>query len=142
MDGIILSKRDAVQLYGHGFEIGFTPKGTALTVFKRHSLHGMALPGPAQHFIDALDGVRDLAGAKPKSAASYVAQHARLTLHFEFADGSNPFVFYGTPSETLAQLRKWHRNWDMTCIKNDGRMLFARLSEKSHGGAPDIGETI
>ena len=53
-----------------------------------------------------------------------------MALHFEFENGSNPYIFFGTKTECENEKKRWSRNWDLFFIGNSDGNEFYRLSEK------------
>ena len=47
-------------------------------------------------------------------------------IHFTFTDGSNPYVFYGHPSECMKELERWKKRYS---VKYQGRHNYT-LTEK------------
>lgn len=44
-------------------------------------------------------------------------------LHIQFADGSNPFVKYGSYDELKKEIKRWQRNYDLyPFTKPDGNI--------------------
>lgn len=54
-----------------------------------------------------------------------------MTLHFEFENGSNPYIFFGTKTECENEKKRWSRNWDLFSIGNSNGNEFFRLFEKA-----------
>lgn len=52
-------------------------------------------------------------------------------MHFEFENGSNPYIFFGTKTECENEKKRWSRNWDLFSIGNSNGNEFFRLSEKT-----------
>lgn len=49
-----------------------------------------------------------------------------MLIHFSFADGSNPYIYRGTPLDCWKELQRWRKNWK---ISADGGNMFT-LTEK------------
>lgn len=62
----------------------------------------------------------------------FLTPYGNMCLHFEFADGSNPFVKYGTPVELYYELQAWSHGYRITAAASTGTAMIAafRLEEK------------
>ena len=47
-------------------------------------------------------------------------------IHFEFVNGSNPYLFRGSVRACMNELKKWGKNWNIETLKQG----FYRLEEK------------
>lgn len=63
-----------------------------------------------------------------KYTAFYISKTEETFIHFEFVNGSNPYIFRGVASECFAELKKWSKNWNIETLKQG----FYRLKEKQH----------
>lgn len=59
-----------------------------------------------------------------KYIAFYVKRE-KIMIHFEFADGSNPYIFRGSPLECLEELKRWEKRFSIRPLKQG----FYRLEE-------------
>ena len=53
-----------------------------------------------------------------------------MALHFEFENGSNPYIFFGTDTECENEKKRWSKNWNLFFIGKSNGNEFFRLSEK------------
>jgi hypothetical protein len=60
-----------------------------------------------------------------KYIAFYVKSE-KISIHFSFSDGSNPYLFRGTIFDCLKELKKWKKNWIIEPLKSG----FYLLTEK------------
>lgn len=66
--------------------------------------------------------------SKVKAKKLYIAfyvKREKIAIHFEFVNGSNPYIFRGSVLECLEELEKWAKNWNITPIKQS----FYKLEE-------------
>lgn len=47
-------------------------------------------------------------------------------IHFNFSDGSNPYVFYGYPSECIKELERWRKRYQVNFVNKH----YYTLTEK------------
>lgn len=57
---------------------------------------------------------------------AYYVKHGDFIIHFDFADGSNPYIYRGTVWDCLEELQKWGKNFDIEPVKRG----FYHLTEK------------
>ena len=48
---------------------------------------------------------------------AYYVKHGDFLIHFDFADGSNPYIYRGTVWDCLEELQKWGKNFDIKPVK-------------------------
>lgn len=57
---------------------------------------------------------------------AYYVKHGDFLIHFDFADGSNPYIYRGTVWDCMEELQKWRKNFDIQPVKRG----FYHLTEK------------
>lgn len=62
----------------------------------------------------------------------YLMKHGAMALHFEFEDGSNPFLKYGSAAELLCELSAWSVRWLMRPRASDGDSVASYLLEEKN----------
>ena len=127
-----MKRSDAEKLYRYGYAVEAAMPGGLAPAVLRADAAGSTLPLPEGGFGAAVAAT----GRQPRG---YAPADPRTVLHFQFADGSNPFVCYGSPEEILDQLENWGRNYEIACKKHDGRILYAMLSEKKRSESARAG---
>lgn len=70
--------------------------------------------------------------------AVFLSPYGPMCLHFEFDDGSNPFVKYGRPIELLYELNAWHRGGYKirTTVSDEPTIAAYRLGAAGDRTAP------
>lgn len=63
-----------------------------------------------------------------KYIAFYVKRE-KIMIHFEFADGSNPYIFRGSPLECLEEMKKWGKRFFIKPLQQG----FYRMEEWKNG---------
>lgn len=58
---------------------------------------------------------------------AFYVKTAPKMIHFDFADGSNPYIYRGTVWDCLKELQKWGKNFDIIVATKQG---FYHLEEK------------
>ncbi len=53
-----------------------------------------------------------------------------MFLHIDFANGSNPYVYYGNKDKIKLEIRKWKQTYDLYDIKTDTHGLYVTAKEK------------
>lgn len=130
-----LTEPAAAKLYSYGYMVGIRFPGTDAE-FIRPVPGAGPLPLSGSPLGDAVSRLRGETGLGARVRPDFLLFQDRLVLHFEFADGSNPYVFFGDHGSVLAELDRWARNWTIRPLKHDGRTLYARLSEKPRSRRP------
>lgn len=66
-----------------------------------------------------------------KRRSVFLIHWGTMAIHFEFENGSNPFVKYGVAVELMPELYAWSRRWDIEPVpgSSDGVSLF-KLRER------------
>lgn len=92
--------------------------------------------GPKDAFDDACLAAMGLPSGTPftvslKRKCTFLLPWGVMGIHFEFEDGSNPFLKYGTAVELMPELYAWSRRWLIGPVagKTDAVSCF-RLREK------------
>lgn len=62
---------------------------------------------------------------------TYLMKHGAMALHFEFRDGSNPFLKYGTAAELLCELSSWSVRWTISPVPGTDGIAGYILEEKN-----------
>ena len=57
---------------------------------------------------------------------AYYVKHGDFIIHFDFADGSNPYIYRGTVWDCMDELKKFGKNFDIKPVKRG----FYHLTEK------------
>lgn len=93
-------------------------------------------PDPKYRFDEACAAAMGLQSGTPmteslKRRCVFLVPWGTMAIHFEFADGSNPFVKYGVAVELMPELYAWSRRWDIEPLPgtHDAVSLF-RLTER------------
>lgn len=123
-----VSKRKAEQLYNNGFNVLFIPHklNPENNFYNMGIWENVELVGQYETF-EKLVNAFTYYNCRPdtgKYIAFYVSKEKSL-IHFEFADGSNPYIFRGCPLECLEELKKWAVNFKITMLKQG----FYKLEE-------------
>ena len=63
-----------------------------------------------------------------------------MVLHISFADGSNPFVKYGTRAELEREIHRWKRRFIILDRRDKGGCVWLNLSSKRT--IPDLFDSL
>lgn len=56
---------------------------------------------------------------------AYYVKRERIMIHFQFSDGSNPYIFRGYPLECVKELSKWGKRFKIEALQEG----FYKLEE-------------
>ena len=76
-------------------------------------------------------------GRFPRRDCVYALPSGQMTVHFSFADGSNPFVkFCPSVHDAIHELSKWARNYEIMpdMYRDTNNIAFYILAEKKSSG--------
>lgn len=115
-----ITKTTAKKLYNAGLDVLFIPCKLnpendfySLGIWENKFLDG-------QHdTFEKLENAFSYYNNRPdtgKYTAFYIKRE-KMMIHFEFANGSNPYIFRGYPLECMKELEKWDKCWNIEQIK-------------------------
>lgn len=115
-----VSKQKAAALYGLGFEVLFIPckLHPENNFYNLGIWENMFLSGQYESFEKLYNAFQwyNCTSETGKYIAFYIKQE-KIMIHFEFMDGSNPYIFRGSPLECLEELKRWEKRFSITPLK-------------------------
>lgn len=123
-----ISKVKAKKLYNAGFDVLFIPYklNPENNFYNLGIWENIYLQGQQETFEKLYNNFSyyNCTSETGLYIAFYVKRE-KTSIHFEFVNGSNPFIFRGSVLECLEELEKWAKNWSITPIKQG----FYKLEE-------------
>ena len=125
-----ISKIKAAELYNNGFDVLFIPckLNPENNFYNLGIWQNQFLDGQYNSFEKLLNAFEyyNCTNETGKYTAFYIKRE-KVLIHFEFVDGSNPYIFRGSPLECLAELKRWNKNFNIEILQQ----YFYRLEEKT-----------
>ena len=123
-----VDRRKAATLYDMGFDVLFIPcklhpenNFYNLGVWENLFLMGQYKSFPT---LENAFTYYNCTSETGKYIAFYVKRE-KIMIHFEFADGSNPYIFRGSALECLEEMKRWEKRFFIEPLKQG----FYRLNE-------------
>jgi hypothetical protein len=115
-----ITKRKAEQLYNYGFDVLFIPcnLNPENNFYNLGIWENVNLSGQYDNFEKLVNAFTyyNCNSETGKYIAFYMKRET-IWIHFEFSDGSNPYIFKGSPLECLEELERWEKRFNITVIK-------------------------
>lgn len=123
-----VDRRKAAALYGLGFDILFIPckLNPENNFYNLGIWENLFLSGQYESFEKLYNAFRfyNCTNETGKYIAFYVKRE-KIMIHFEFSDGSNSYIFRGSPLECLEELERWQKRFFIKPLKQG----FYKLEE-------------
>ena len=125
-----VNKTTEKKVYENGFNVLFIPcKLNPENDFYSLGIWENAfLPGQHETF-EKLENAFSYYNNRPDTGeytAFYISTEKSM-IHFEFANGSNPYIFRGSVMDCINELKKWGKRWNIETLEQG----FYRLEEKT-----------
>ena len=128
---------EAREAWSYGLPVSVVPAG-AYGLTNDDFAPWDPLPAGTYLPFDALVFDQDYAGAIAEAAAdglprkltAYFDNREQTMMHFLFTDHSNPYLYRGTVSDCMREIRQWKRRYRIVFQKRDGRICYYELTEK------------
>lgn len=126
-----VNKTTAKKLYNSGFDVLFIPckLNPENNYFCMGIVENKFLESNSGIDFEKLENSFSYYNNRPdtgKYTAFYISTENTF-LHFEFTNGSNPYIFRGSVLECKKELEKWGKRWNIETLKQ----CFYRLEEKT-----------
>ena len=125
-----VNKTTAKKVYENGFDVLFIPcKLNPENDFYSLGIWENAFLQGQHETFEKLENAFSYYNNRPdtgKYTAFYISTENTF-LHFEFVNGSNPYIFRGSVMDCINELKKWGKNWNIETLKQG----FYRLEEKT-----------
>lgn len=123
-----IDRRKAVAMYHFGLDVLFIPckLNPENNFYNMGIWENIFLSGQYANFT-ALENAFTFYNCR-NDTGKYIAfyvKREKIMLHFEFADGSNPYIFRGSPLECLKELKRWEKRFSIKPLKQG----FYKLEE-------------
>lgn len=124
-----IDRRKAAKMYNMGFDVQFIPckLNPENDFYSLGIVENMFLCGQYGDFNKLLNAY-EYFNCRPDTGnyTAFYVERAKMLVHFEFSDGSNPYIFRGSPVECYNELLRWAKNFDISPIDSG----FYKLTEK------------